>query len=146
MRRNRWSVALVAVTIVSLFLGACVAPTPEVVEVEKEVMVEVTKIVEKEGETVVEQVVVTATPEPAPTEEPVQMISPDFKNPDTYVVVTGAGWPETMDPAWAYDTASSGVQNNIYEGVIWFNRDRTDEFVPVLATDWEVNELSLIHI
>jgi peptide/nickel transport system substrate-binding protein len=138
MRSRRWSIALAVVTISSLLLGACVAPTPEIVE--REVLVEVTKVVEKEGETVVEQVVVTATPEPEPTEEPLAAVSPDFKNPDTYMVVTGAGWPETMDPAWAYDTASSGVQNNIYEGMIWFKRERTDEFVPVLATDWEVNE------
>jgi peptide/nickel transport system substrate-binding protein len=132
MTGRRWSIALAVLTIGSVVLAACAAPTPEVVEV--------TRVVEKEGETVVEEVVVTATPEPEPTEAPLQAISPDFKNPDTYVVITGAGWPETMDPAWAYDTASAGVQNNIYEGMIWFNRDRTDEFVPVLATDWEVNE------
>jgi peptide/nickel transport system substrate-binding protein len=132
MTGRRWSIALAVLTIGSVVLAACAAPTPEVVEV--------TRVVEKEGETVVEEVVVTATPEPEPTEAPLQAISPDFENPDTYVVITGAGWPETMDPAWAYDTASAGVQNNIYEGMIWFNRDRTDEFVPVLATDWEVNE------
>jgi len=121
-----------ALVIGSTLLAACAAPTPE--------MVEVTRIVEKEGETVVEEIIVTATPQPEATEEPVEQISPDFKNPDTYVVITGAGWPETMDPAWAYDTASSAVQNNIYEGLIWFKKDHTDEFVPVLSTGWEVND------
>lgn len=63
-----------------------------------------------------------------------------MKNPDTYVVIWGAGEQETLDPAWTYETAGSAIENNIYEGVVWFNRERTDEFVPVLATDWEVNE------
>jgi peptide/nickel transport system substrate-binding protein len=85
---------------------------------------------------------VTATPEPEEeeTEEPLAEVAPEFKNPDTYVVVTGAGEPETLDPSWTYETAGSAVENNIYEGLIWFNKDRTDEFVPVLATDWQVNE------
>jgi len=89
---------------------------------------------------VVEEVVVTATPEPEPTEEPLEAIAPEFKSPDTYVVITGAGEGETMGPAWTYETAGGAIQDNIYEGMIWFNKDRTDEFVPVLATDWEVNE------
>jgi len=121
--------------IVGVLLSACAplaAPTPEVIEVE------VTR--EVAGETRTETIIVTATPQPEPTEEPLEQISPDFKNPDTYVVITGAGEPETMDPAWTYETAGGAVQDNIYEGMIWFNKDRTDEFVPVLATDWEVNE------
>ena len=48
---------------------------------------------------------------------------------------------ETLDPAWTYETAGSAIENNIYEGVVWFNKDRTDDFVGVLATDWEVNEV-----
>jgi peptide/nickel transport system substrate-binding protein len=118
--------------IASMVLASCATPTPEkIVET-----VVVTK--EVEGETV--EVVVTATPEPEPTEEPMADVSPDFKNPDTYVVVGGAGEPETLDPSWTYETAGSAVQNNIYEGMIWFSKDRTDEFVPMLATDWDVNE------
>jgi len=121
----------------SMLLSACgpsTAPTPAIVEV--------TRVVEVGGETKTETIVVTATPEPEPreVEEPLEQISPDFKNPDTYVIITGAGEPETMDPAWTYETAGGGVQDNIYEGMIWFKRERTDEFVPVLATDWEANE------
>jgi hypothetical protein len=48
MKSRRWSLALAVLTIGSLLLGACVAPTPQVIE--KEVLVEVTKIVEKERE------------------------------------------------------------------------------------------------
>jgi peptide/nickel transport system substrate-binding protein len=39
-----------------------------------------------------------------------------------------------------YDTASSSISANIYEGLVWFNRERTDEFIPALATDWTTNE------
>jgi ABC-type transport system substrate-binding protein len=133
-RSKVWTLVGLIVAL-SMFLSACgpaEAPTPAIVEV--------TRVVEVGGEMKTETVIVTATPEPEPTEEPMAQISPDFKNPDTYVVVVGAGEPETMDPAWTYETAGGGVQDNIYEGMIWFNREKTDEFVPMLATDWGPNE------
>jgi peptide/nickel transport system substrate-binding protein len=118
----------------SMILSACAPQT--VVET-----VVVTELVEVEGQTVVETkiVEVTAAPEEA-MEESFTKVSPEFKNPDTYMVVTGAGEQETMDPAWMYDTASSSISANIYEGLVWFNRERTDEFIPALATDWTTNE------
>ncbi|MCB2180216.1 ABC transporter substrate-binding protein [bacterium] len=65
--------------------------------------------------------------------------APPFKNPDTYVYVS-FGEPETLDPAWTYETTGSGIENNIYEGVVWFEKDKTDSFVGVLATDWAAND------
>jgi peptide/nickel transport system substrate-binding protein len=62
-----------------------------------------------------------------------------FKNEGTYVVGV-FGDPENMDPHWTYDTAGSSIQANIYEGLIFFEREHTDSFVPVLATSWEPNE------
>jgi len=59
-----------------------------------------TVIVEKEGK----QVVVTATPKPAEGEAVVSKVSPEFKNPDTLTIITGAGEPENLDPAWTYET------------------------------------------
>jgi len=67
------------------------------------------------------------------------MAGPEFKNPGTYVLAV-IGEPETLDPAWTYETAGSAVETNIYEGMIWFNREKTDEFVPLLATSYEANE------
>ena len=32
------------------------------------------------------------------------------------------------------------METNIYEGLVWFNREKTDEFVPMLSTGWEANE------
>jgi peptide/nickel transport system substrate-binding protein len=62
-----------------------------------------------------------------------------FKNPGTYVVAD-PGDPETLDPHWTYETSGSAIQNNVYEGLVWFERERTDSFVPMLATDWEATE------
>ncbi len=78
-----------------------------------------------------------AAEEPA-AEEPMGFDYP-FKNPDTYVYVT-FGEPESMDPHWTYETSGSAFQNNIYESLIWFERERTDVFVPILATDWAAND------
>jgi peptide/nickel transport system substrate-binding protein len=71
------------------------------------------------------------------------MTGPEFKNADTYVYVT-FGEPETLDPAWTYETAGSAIENNIYEGVVWFDKDRTDKFVGVLATDWSANDAGTV--
>ena len=130
MHRKKWYMGVALLAVGSMLLAACGAP---------EVMtIEVTRMVE--GETQIEQVVVTATPEPPESEAPLAVISPEFTNPDTYVVITGAGEPQSLDPAWMYDTASSTIAANIYEGLVWFKRERTDEYVPALATDWTINE------
>lgn len=89
-----------------------------------------------------------ATSEPAPGEPaqsaapaaPAGGVSPEFKNPDTFTIITGAGEQQTMDPAWLYDTASSTISLNIYEGLVFFNRERTDEYIPALATDWKMSD------
>jgi peptide/nickel transport system substrate-binding protein len=71
-------------------------------------------------------------------EEPAAAEIP-FKNPDTYVHVTFSD-PESLDPAFTYETAGSAIENNIYEGMVWFERDRTDSFVPILSTGWDVSD------
>lgn len=113
----------------SVLLGACTPPAqPE-------------KIVETvivEGKPV--EVVVTATPIPTEGAEQAAPINPALKNPDTLMVITGAGEPESLDPAWMYDTASSTVALNLYEGLVFFNREKTDEFIPALATEWTSND------
>jgi peptide/nickel transport system substrate-binding protein len=67
-------------------------------------------------------------------------MGPEMTDSETYYVVTGAGEQETLDPAWTYETAGSAIEANIYESLIWFNREKTDEYVGVLATDWSVND------
>jgi peptide/nickel transport system substrate-binding protein len=147
MFSKKLAILVILVMVAPLVLAAC-GPTPEPVTIKETSVVVETVVVEKEGQTVVEEVtsivekevVVTATPEPEATEPAMAEIAPEFKNEDTYVVVEGAGEPESLDPSWTYETAGSAVENNIYEGVVWFNRDNTSEFVPILSTGWEVND------
>jgi peptide/nickel transport system substrate-binding protein len=146
-RTGGWTAAIAAALIAWLLLGGC-GPTPEPVVIKETSVVVETVMVEKAGETVVEEVtkvvevekVVTATPQPEATEPPLEAIQPEFKNPDTYLVITGAGEQETLDPAWMYDTASQAIASNIYEGLVWYDRERTEAFIPALATEWQANE------
>ncbi len=57
------------------------------------------------------------------------------KNPDTLVIM-GIGDAESLDPSFAYDTASSEIFLwNIYETLLFFNGARTDQYIPMLATE-----------
>lgn len=57
------------------------------------------------------------------------------RNPDTLVAVS-FGDPESLDPAYAYDTASSGIILwHVYDTLIFFNGGSTGQFVPMLATE-----------
>jgi len=143
MSAKKWSMLLAILVVTSMLLTACPAPQPQIQEkvVEKVVtqVVEKEKVVEKPVEKVVE-VVVTAAPTPVPAEPGLPVISPTFKNPDTYVVVDGAGEQETLDPAWTYETRGGAIESNLYEGLTWFKREKFDEFIPALATDWKMSD------
>lgn len=58
---------------------------------------------------------------------------------DTYVSVS-IGEPQSLDPAWTYETAGSGVEANVYESLLAFNKDLADDFVPALAESWTESE------
>src|SRR2546421_10687087 len=56
------------------------------------------------------------------------------KNPDT-LIVQSFGDPESLDPAWEYDTTSSAIGTwNVYEMLAFFKGARTDLYQPSLAT------------
>ena len=57
-----------------------------------------------------------------------------FKNPGTFVEYT-IGDIESYDPAWCYDTSGAQQIGYTYENLVYFDRDSTSDFVPVLATD-----------
>jgi peptide/nickel transport system substrate-binding protein len=82
----------------------------------------------------------------APAEEEEEEEEPGitipFKNPGTFVQQT-IGPIKTLDPAWIYDTASAENVGRIYETLIYFDREKTDEFIPVLATEWDFNAADL---
>jgi peptide/nickel transport system substrate-binding protein len=64
----------------------------------------------------------------------------DIKNPNELIVAT-IGGPETVDPAWCYDTASAELIFNVYEPLLFFDGERMDMFLPVLAKDWKIVEI-----
>ncbi len=67
-----------------------------------------------------------------------EVAEPEIKNPDTFIYAP-IGSPDTLDPAYAYDTASSEIIQAVYETLIFFDGESTTEFVPVLATEWNVS-------
>ncbi|MCC7512361.1 MAG: ABC transporter substrate-binding protein, partial [Anaerolineae bacterium] len=64
----------------------------------------------------------------------------DFASADatTYFRPT-FGEPETLDPALDYETAGGEIIANIYETLIWYNRQNADEFIPQLAESWDIS-------
>ncbi|MCL4394676.1 MAG: ABC transporter substrate-binding protein [Chloroflexi bacterium] len=78
------------------------------------------------------------TPGPAVTAAPTIPPAPSIKNPDTFVEAT-YGEPESLDPAWAYDTSSENIIQNVYEYLVTYKRDAVDQFVGVLASDWKTS-------
>ena len=60
-------------------------------------------------------------------------VSIPYRNDGIFVQET-IGGPETLDPAWSYDTASGEQIDYVYERLINYDGVKTDEFVPVLAT------------
>ena len=45
------------------------------------------------------------------------------------------GQPTTLDPANAYDSASGSVLLNVYETLVFYDRERTDQLIPLLAEE-----------
>jgi len=137
MFSKKLAILVVLVMVAPLVLSAC-GPTAEPEVVIQTVPVEVTKIVEQEGEvvTIVETQIVEVPVEvtPEPEEEVVEegvFVAPD---PETYTYVT-FGDIDTMDPNLCYDTASAALILNVMEGLLFFNREKMTEYVPVLATE-----------
>jgi len=58
----------------------------------------------------------------------------EVKNPDTFVLATEKTIT-TLDPALAYDSASSSKVRVMYEGLITFDGPHADKYVPVVATE-----------
>lgn len=122
MLSNKWSIVLAMAVIGSMLLSACAQPTPEAIEKE------VTKIVEKEGETVVEtevvEKVVTATPEP--------------EEEKTLVIAIGAD-ATFLDPESVMNNESGFVMSAIFDGLTKYNKG-TSEPGPGLAQSWDISE------
>jgi len=138
MFSKKLAILVVLAMIAPMLLSAC-GPTPEPEVIIQTVPVEVTKIIEQEGEvvTIIETQVVEVPVEvtTAPEEEVAApegvFVAPD---PETYTYVT-FGDIDTMDPNLAYDTASAALIMNVMEGLLFFNREKMTEYVPLLAEE-----------
>ncbi len=78
------------------------------------------------------------TPTPAGTPLPTVPPAPSIKNPDTFVEAD-IGEPESLDPAWDYETSGANIIQNVYEPLVNYKRDSVTDFVGVLATDWKTS-------
>ena len=65
---------------------------------------------------------------------PNEISSEGSANPDVLTSVS-IGDPVTLDPAEAYDTASGAVLTNAYETLVFYDRERTDKLIPILAEE-----------
>src|SRR4030042_3186426 len=63
----------------------------------------------------------------------------EIKLPDTFIQAT-IGDVDSLDPAYAYDTASGEQIQAIYEPLLYYDGASTTEFRPVLATEWTISE------
>ena len=85
-----------------------------------------------------------ATQAPAQTQAPAATEAPaagqfTSKDATTYFRPT-FGEPETLDPALDYETAGGEIVSNVYETLVWYNREKASDFIPQLATDWKVSD------
>ncbi len=135
---------LVLVSLLTVFslLSAC-TPTPEVIEV--------TRLVEIEGETVVERIVVTATPSPVEREEApdvfgvlprsetlmVGMLTGRVGSPGNFNEWVGWKWRDrgmqnlANEPLWSVDFATGEIINALAAGDPVYNEDFTQVEIPL---------------
>jgi peptide/nickel transport system substrate-binding protein len=64
-----------------------------------------------------------------------QVSAAGIPNPDQIYELT-FGTPETCDPAWAYDTSSGQLIQNIYEPLNMFDNLETGKYVAAVADSW----------
>jgi peptide/nickel transport system substrate-binding protein len=80
----------------------------------------------------------TTPPEATATPQATSAPSTQVKNPNTFIDAE-IGDPESLDPAWAYDTASGNILINVYQTLLFPKKDSATEFVPMLATSWDIS-------
>lgn len=59
--------------------------------------------------------------------------------PTNELVRVTYGEPYSLDPAIDYETAGTEIIQQIYDPLITFRRENTNEYVPMLATDWQIS-------
>jgi peptide/nickel transport system substrate-binding protein len=52
------------------------------------------------------------------------------------------GEPDSVDPAWAYDTASSEMIVNVYDTLVTMDGEHMDTYLPVVAESWTLQNIT----
>lgn len=131
---RKYVVFALIVLVVAMVAAAC-APAPAAPPVVQTVIVAGTPQVVQQ--TVVVPQVITATPPPG-TPAPTAIPAPNAKNPGTLVNAT-IGEPESLDPAWLYETSGGEVDQNVYDTLVTFKKDSVTDLVGLLASKWDVS-------
>lgn len=131
--------ALITIFVVVLALIATACATPAPTQAPAAPVATTTPVIQ----TVVVQgtpQVITATPAPTPAGTPAPTLPPPpkVKNPDT-LVEANISEPQSLDPAWDYETAGGAIIQQVYQPLVWYNREAVDKYVGVLATDWKTS-------
>ena len=67
---------------------------------------------------------------------------PSIKRLNEIITATiDGGSPETVDPAWSYDTASGGILFQVYDTLLSFDGEHMENYLPNLATSWVIEQL-----
>ena len=66
-------------------------------------------------------------------------ISKSGSKDDTTFTYATIGDALTFDPAYAYDTASAEIIQNVYETLIFYDGEQPAKFVPMLADSWDLS-------
>jgi peptide/nickel transport system substrate-binding protein len=77
-----------------------------------------------------------AAPAPAPAPLPLRSAQ---TSPGTFTIIRDGSSPD-LDPHSAYDNLASMLFFGLYEMLIQYKDDTTDEFAPMLATAWETSD------
>ncbi|MDY6877693.1 MAG: peptide ABC transporter substrate-binding protein [Chloroflexota bacterium] len=130
MLSKKWYVLVTALVVGSTLLAACAAPA-------EPVEVEVTRVVEVEGETVVETETLIVTATPAPPEKEMR--------PNHLYMSFGYGDVPTLDPALTTDTSSVQLVNEFNIGLTRLN-EVSLELETGMAESWDVSDDGLTYV
>jgi peptide/nickel transport system substrate-binding protein len=114
MSRKTIFIAFSLLMTAALVLAACAQATPETVETIRTVIV--TQEVVREGETIIEEVVVTATPEPVVT-GPRTLVICQGQEPDT-LYAYGGSMLAASHIQWAFGVTSIGARSFDYQPIL----------------------------
>jgi peptide/nickel transport system substrate-binding protein len=74
---------------------------------------------------------------------PISAAPPPIARPGEMIVATiEGGMPETVDPAWCYDTASAELIFNVYDVLLVFDGEHMDAYLGRVATEWVIEDIS----